>query len=167
MFPNTWKQNDIINHFRKYGPVFIRWIDNTSAFVSLMNRENAPILMKTIGTTKDVKVSPFATYLRVTGADDNEEVILCDTLSIIDFIRSSALFFVFIFYSFLKDDNEEEAESSAAQKRPSGGVESGNQRWNIYLVLLGIVLIILFFIIPDFMIIWELQIHKHVQNFFK
>lgn len=75
MFPETWTQADIINHFRKYGPVFIRWIDSTSAFVSLVKRENAPLLLKTIGTTKGVKVSTFSTYLRVTGADD-----VCETI---------------------------------------------------------------------------------------
>lgn len=74
-FPETWTQSDIINHFRKFGPVFIRWIDNASAFVSLMNRENAPILMKTIGTTKGVKISTFETYLRATGADKDEVCI--------------------------------------------------------------------------------------------
>lgn len=72
IFPEIWTQNDIINHFSKFGPVYIRWIDNTSAFVSLANRENAPILLKTIGTTKGVKVSTFSTYLRVTGADQDD-----------------------------------------------------------------------------------------------
>lgn len=72
MFPETWTKTDIINHFRKYGSVFIRWIDSTSAFVALNNRENAPILLKTIGVTKGVKVSTFSTYLRVTGANEEE-----------------------------------------------------------------------------------------------
>lgn len=39
-FPEVWTQTDVRNHFRKFGPVFIRWIDNTSAFVSLNDREN-------------------------------------------------------------------------------------------------------------------------------
>lgn len=72
-FPETWTQNDIINHFRKYGPIQIRWIDSISAFVALINRENAPILLKTIETAKGVKIITFAMYLKVSGAD-NEEV---------------------------------------------------------------------------------------------
>lgn len=56
--------------------MFIRWIDSTSAFVSLMNRENAPVLLKTIGTTKGVKVSTFSTYLRVTTIESDDDVNL-------------------------------------------------------------------------------------------
>lgn len=73
MFPETWTQNDIINHFRKYGPVQIRWIDSSSAFVALVNRENSSILIKTIENTKGVKVSTFSTYLRATGADCDDD----------------------------------------------------------------------------------------------
>lgn len=76
IFPEEWTQNDIINHFRKYGPVFIRWIDSRSAFVALSHRENAPILLKTIGVTKGVKLSSFSTYLRVTATDTDSEVFL-------------------------------------------------------------------------------------------
>lgn len=39
-----------------------------------MNRENAPILLKTIGKTKGVRVSTFSTYLRVTTTESDEEV---------------------------------------------------------------------------------------------
>lgn len=75
IFPETWTQTDIINHFRKYGPVQIRWVDSSSAFVALINRENSTILLKTIEKTKNVKVSTFSTYLRVTGADlDDDDV---------------------------------------------------------------------------------------------
>lgn len=66
-FPEVWTQTDVRNHFRKFGPVFIRWIDNTSAFVSLNDRENAPILLKTIETAKGVKVISFAAYIKVNG----------------------------------------------------------------------------------------------------
>ncbi|XP_055310617.1 poly(A)-specific ribonuclease PARN-like isoform X2 [Sitodiplosis mosellana] len=97
-FPETWAQTDIINHFRKFGPVFIRWIDNTSAFVSLMNRENAPILLKSITATKGVKISTFAMYLRATGADKEDET------------------------------EDGEAEGSAAKKRPSCVDTTHNQR---------------------------------------
>lgn len=84
-FPETWAQSDIVNHFRKYGPVFIRWIDNVSAFVSLSNRENAPILMKTIGITKGVKISTFETYRRESGADKDE---VCIDINISDIFHT-------------------------------------------------------------------------------
>ncbi|XP_031620480.1 poly(A)-specific ribonuclease PARN-like isoform X2 [Contarinia nasturtii] len=89
IFPESWTQTDLINHFRKYGPVFIRWIDSTSAFVSLKHQENASIVLNTIEKPKGVKVSPFSTYVRLTGADNED------------------------------NDNaeEEEAGGSAAQKR--------------------------------------------------
>lgn len=74
IFPETWTQNDIVNHFRKFGPLQIRWIDNSSAFVALINRENASILMQTIESKKGVKVSTFSTYLRVTGGDCVDDV---------------------------------------------------------------------------------------------
>lgn len=73
-FPEVWTQNDIVNHFRKYGSVFIRWINNTSAFVALNNRENAPILLKTITATKGVKITTFAAHLRATGAESDDDV---------------------------------------------------------------------------------------------
>lgn len=79
IFPETWTQNDIINHFRKYGPVQIRWIDSSSAFVSLINRENSTILLKTIEKTKGVKLSTFSTYLRVTGADLDDDDVCTNT----------------------------------------------------------------------------------------
>lgn len=79
LFPETWTQSDIINHYRKYGPVQIRWIDSSSAFVALINRENSTILLKTIEKTKGVKVSTFSTYLRVTGADYDDDVCILYT----------------------------------------------------------------------------------------
>lgn len=61
-FPDNWKQSDLIHHFRKYGSIFIRWINNNSAFVSLNNRENASILLQTIGRTPNVKIVSFETH---------------------------------------------------------------------------------------------------------
>lgn len=96
IFPETWNQNDIVNHFRKYGAVFIRWVDSSSAFVSLMNRENAPILLKTIGTTKGVKVSTFSTYRRVTGADIEEVYSYQRLFLFVCFITENLIFFLLL-----------------------------------------------------------------------
>lgn len=68
-----------------------------------------------------------------------------------------------------KDGNDATAtaEGSTAQKRSSCVSDVSSQRWNIYLIMGAVILIILFFIIPDFIIIWELELRKHVQNFLK
>lgn len=97
IFPETWTQNDIINHFRKYGPVQIRWIDSSSAFVALINRENSTILLKTIERTKNVKVSTFSTYLRVTGADEDDDVRINAALCILS-NRIQVISICFCFY---------------------------------------------------------------------
>lgn len=61
-FPDAWSQSDLNNHFRKFGPVATRWIDNSSAFVSLMHRENAAVVLKTIDKMKNVQVTTFAAF---------------------------------------------------------------------------------------------------------
>lgn len=159
IFPEAWTQNDIVNHFRKYGPVQIRWIDSSSAFVALINRENSTILLKTIQATKGVKVSTFSTYLRVTGADLDDDV--CTTMM----TKSMKISYHATAYSNSFQDEVDEAESSEMNKRSCN--DPVNQRWNIYLVILAVILIIFFFIIPDFIIIWELQLRKQVENLFK
>ena len=40
-FPCDWKQADILDLFNQFGFVYISWIDNTSAFISLARREHA------------------------------------------------------------------------------------------------------------------------------
>lgn len=62
-FPSTWKQSDIINHFRNYGRIYVSWIDECSAFVALQDRVNAPILLKSIGYTQSVKIQSFNAYI--------------------------------------------------------------------------------------------------------
>ena len=40
-FPSTWKHGDILDLFNDFGFVYVSWINDTSAFVSLARRENA------------------------------------------------------------------------------------------------------------------------------
>ena len=58
-FPSTWKQADIVYHFRNFGQIYVSWLNETSAFVSLNCKENALILLKTIGYTADVKIKKY------------------------------------------------------------------------------------------------------------
>ena len=45
-FPSNWKYGDILNLFNPFGFVYVSWIDQTSAFVSLAKRDNASKVMK-------------------------------------------------------------------------------------------------------------------------
>lgn len=58
-FPSTWKQSDIVYHFRNYGSIFVGWINETSAYVALHNRENSLVVLKTIGKTPGVTIMSY------------------------------------------------------------------------------------------------------------
>ncbi|KAG4073427.1 hypothetical protein HA402_000651 [Bradysia odoriphaga] len=60
--PKDWKNNNIFQIFRLYGNVRISWLDDTSCFVALHNRENATGLLKTIGKHEGVTIISFADY---------------------------------------------------------------------------------------------------------
>ncbi|XP_038120861.1 poly(A)-specific ribonuclease PARN isoform X2 [Culex quinquefasciatus] len=47
-FPENWRHVDILCRFRNYGQVFISWVNETSAFVTLHNRDHAAAVLKTI-----------------------------------------------------------------------------------------------------------------------
>lgn len=47
-FPENWRQSDIVNRFRNYGQVYINWINSSSAFITLHNRDYASHVIKTI-----------------------------------------------------------------------------------------------------------------------
>lgn len=76
------------------------------------------------------------------------------------------------FESFFQDeaddlDIKEEAEgSTSTQKRSSCFEITSNQRWNYLLIVLAVILVILFFIAPDFLIIWEFYLRKQDQSVF-
>ncbi|XP_059612566.1 poly(A)-specific ribonuclease PARN-like [Phlebotomus argentipes] len=61
-FPSTWKNTDIVRHFRNFGDVQIKWLNKESAFVALLKREYATCLMKKIGRTPNVTVMTHADY---------------------------------------------------------------------------------------------------------
>ncbi|XP_055624362.1 poly(A)-specific ribonuclease PARN-like isoform X2 [Toxorhynchites rutilus septentrionalis] len=47
-FPENWRQSDIVTRFRNYGPIHVSWVNNTSAFVTLHNRDYASHVIRTI-----------------------------------------------------------------------------------------------------------------------
>ncbi|XP_022101867.1 poly(A)-specific ribonuclease PARN-like [Acanthaster planci] len=63
-FPAEWRTHDIQHLFSVFGQVFVSWIDQTSAFVSLANREDASRVMKTIELSPDYALKTFKEYKR-------------------------------------------------------------------------------------------------------
>lgn len=61
-FPHTWLSSDIHDHFKNYGPIQIAWVDNSSAFISLINKENSSCVIKTIGKVPGFEIKSFADY---------------------------------------------------------------------------------------------------------
>uniref|UniRef100_U5ES41 Poly(A)-specific ribonuclease PARN n=1 Tax=Corethrella appendiculata TaxID=1370023 RepID=U5ES41_9DIPT len=61
-FPETWKQSDIFEKFKKYGFIHITWINSWSAFIMLHNRLNALAVIKTIGHTPGFTITTFEQY---------------------------------------------------------------------------------------------------------
>lgn len=61
-FPHTWMGSDIHDHFKNYGPVQVAWVDNSTAFVSLINKENSSCVIKTIGKVPGFEIKTFADY---------------------------------------------------------------------------------------------------------
>lgn len=77
-FPLNWKQSDIVNHFRKFGSVFIRWINQTSAYVALNNRENSSILLDSVAKVKGVRVITFEQHSKETNQTDGVRIFVCE-----------------------------------------------------------------------------------------
>ncbi|XP_062549725.1 poly(A)-specific ribonuclease PARN-like isoform X2 [Armigeres subalbatus] len=48
LFPENWRHVDIVNRFRDYGQVHVKWVNSTSAFVTLHNRDYASHVIKSI-----------------------------------------------------------------------------------------------------------------------
>lgn len=61
-FPSTWQTSDVQDHFKNYGPVNVSWVNNTSAFISLYNKENASCVMKTIAKPAGFEVQPLSEF---------------------------------------------------------------------------------------------------------
>lgn len=69
--PPTWKQSNLVQHFRNYGSIYIAWLSSGQAYVALHNREHAPIVLKTIGKLDDFKIIPYLEHKNV----GNQQVI--------------------------------------------------------------------------------------------
>jgi poly(A)-specific ribonuclease len=63
-FPSTWLTADIQDQFKNYGPIQISWVDSTTAFVSLYNRENSSCVIKTIAKPNGFQIESFDEFHR-------------------------------------------------------------------------------------------------------
>lgn len=61
-FPTSWQTSDVQDHFKNYGPVNISWVNNSTAFISLYNKENASCVLKTISRPGGFEIQTFADY---------------------------------------------------------------------------------------------------------
>uniref|UniRef100_A0A182LTX0 Poly(A)-specific ribonuclease RNA-binding domain-containing protein n=1 Tax=Anopheles culicifacies TaxID=139723 RepID=A0A182LTX0_9DIPT len=64
-FPETWRTSDIQSRFKPFGPVHVSWMDSTSGFVSLHNRNAASSVLKSIGYHTGFKVYSFAQFTQM------------------------------------------------------------------------------------------------------
>lgn len=59
-FSPSWQTSDIQETFKNYGPIFISWTSNSSAYVSLCNKENASCVLKTITKPAGFEIQSLA-----------------------------------------------------------------------------------------------------------
>lgn len=64
-FPSSWETQDLYDLFSAYGPIFIGWINDKSAFVALQNTENVKKAAgQLVGVSgREYKVYFYSTYI--------------------------------------------------------------------------------------------------------
>ncbi|XP_064633284.1 poly(A)-specific ribonuclease PARN-like isoform X2 [Lineus longissimus] len=65
-FPAEWRLGDLQQLFSPFGMVNIAWIDDKSAFVGVLKKENVSVVMKTLSEGHAYKVTPYYEYMRRT-----------------------------------------------------------------------------------------------------
>lgn len=58
-FPKEWKTHDLIQLFSPFGRVFIAWLSDTSAYVSLENRDQAKLVLRTLTQSDTYRVISY------------------------------------------------------------------------------------------------------------
>lgn len=61
-FPSTWRVIDIQNQFANYGHVQIFWVDSSSAYIALTQREMTTCLLKTITKLPGCEIQSFKDF---------------------------------------------------------------------------------------------------------
>jgi len=61
-FPAEWKTADIVHLFSSFGYVFVSWLDDTSAFVSLKEKEMAPQVIEVLKSSSSYRIQTYKDY---------------------------------------------------------------------------------------------------------
>ncbi|XP_006818480.1 poly(A)-specific ribonuclease PARN-like [Saccoglossus kowalevskii] len=61
-FPKEWKASDLYQLFSPFGSIYIAWIDDSSAFISLYKRDQADIVMKALKQGDYYFIQPYKDY---------------------------------------------------------------------------------------------------------
>jgi len=61
-FPPEWRTPDIVHLFSSLGHVFVSWLDDTSAFVSLKEKEMAVQVLDVVKSTTTFRIQSYQTY---------------------------------------------------------------------------------------------------------
>lgn len=61
-FPEEWKQSQLVNLFQKFGNIYVAWINQTTAYIALHNRENATIVLNMIDRVDGFTIMTMADY---------------------------------------------------------------------------------------------------------
>jgi len=62
-FPKEWKTSDLINLFQeRFGSVQVSWIDDTSAYVALREKEQAGQVLATLSGSPEFTIQPWAAH---------------------------------------------------------------------------------------------------------
>jgi len=62
-FPAEWKTADIVHLFSTFGYVFVSWIDDTSAYVSLKEKEMAPQVIEVLKSSSSYRIQTYKDYI--------------------------------------------------------------------------------------------------------
>jgi len=61
-FPSEWKTADIVHIFSSFGYVFVSWLDDSSAFVSLKEKEMAPQVLEVLKSGSSYRIQSYQSY---------------------------------------------------------------------------------------------------------
>ncbi|XP_070580001.1 poly(A)-specific ribonuclease PARN-like [Ptychodera flava] len=64
-FPKEWKASDLYHLFTPFGPVYIAWIDDTSALVSLNHREHADTVLKALSQADSYHIQTYYQFKNI------------------------------------------------------------------------------------------------------
>ncbi|XP_033215427.1 poly(A)-specific ribonuclease PARN-like isoform X2 [Belonocnema kinseyi] len=74
-FPREWKMSDITQLFNPYGGVFVSWLSDTSAYVSLNKRDQTKTVLKNVLNTDAFTIKKYAEHQVSTELQTSTQVL--------------------------------------------------------------------------------------------